>query len=70
LITKETWRELATEAESIILQQISDKTSKTEYFFSEIIGARKIQHEKKMLEKSQKDSTKFTRVQVNILLIF
>lgn len=63
MITKESWRELALEAESIVLQKINDKTAKTDYFFNEIVGVRKIQQQKKMLERSQKDSTKFSRVQ-------
>lgn len=70
LITKESWRELALEAESIVLQKINEKATKTtEYFFNEIVGTRNHQQAKKMTEKGQKESVKHTRVQVSFNLI-
>lgn len=52
------------EAESLVRQKINDRTSKTEYFFNEII-AKSQQRHKKMMEKSQKDTVKISRVQVS-----
>lgn len=60
--TKESLRELVLEAESLVRQKINDRTSKTEYFFNEII-AKSQQRQKKMMEKSQKDTNKISRVQ-------
>jgi hypothetical protein len=65
LINKESLRELVLEAESLVRQRINDRTSKSEYFFNEIIGKSKQQRQKKMMEKSQKDSAKISRVQVS-----
>lgn len=61
--TRESLRELVLEAESLVRQKINDRTSKTEYFFNEIIA--KSQQRKKMMEKSQKDTVKISRVQVS-----
>lgn len=64
--TKESLRELVLEAESLVRQKINDRTSKTEYFFNEIIAKSKQQRQKKMMEKNQKDSVKINRVQVSV----
>jgi hypothetical protein len=71
LITKETLRELVLEAESLVRQKINDQTTKTEYFFNEIVHAKNIQRkqqqqqtQKKLMEKSHKDTAKISRVQV------
>lgn len=54
------------EAESLVRQKINDRTSKTEYFFNEIIAkSQQQQRHKKMMEKSQKDTVKISRVQVS-----
>jgi hypothetical protein len=64
--TKEELRELVLEAESLVRQKINDRTSKTEYFFNEIIAkSQQQQRHKKMMEKSQKDTVKISRVQVS-----
>lgn len=65
--TKESLRELVLEAESIVLQNINDRTSKTEYFFNEIIATKSPyrRSSKKMMEKSSKDTAKINRVQVS-----
>lgn len=63
--TKETLRELVLEAESLVRQNIKDRTSKTEYFFNEII-AKSQQRQKKIMDKSQKDTVKISRVQVSV----
>jgi hypothetical protein len=63
--TKESLRELVLEAESLVRQKINDRTSKTEYFFNEIIANSQQRH-KKMMEKSHKDKGKITRVQVSV----
>lgn len=76
MITKETLRELVLEAESLVLQKINnDQTTKTEYFFNEIVHAKQQHHhhqhfhrkqeQKKLMEKSQKDTAKINRVQVS-----
>lgn len=62
--TKESLRELVLEAESLVRQKI-DCTPKTEYFFNEII-AKSQQRQKKIMEKSQKDTVKISRVQVSV----
>lgn len=54
------------EAESLVRQKINDRTSKTEYFFNEIIAKSQQQRHKKMMEKSQKDTVKISRVQVSV----
>lgn len=59
-------RELVLEAESLVRQNINDRTSKTEYFFNEIIAKSQQRHRKKMMEKSQKDKGKISRVQVSV----
>jgi hypothetical protein len=71
LITKETLRELVLEAESLVRQKINDQTTKTEYFFNEIVHAKNNQRkqqqqqtQKKLMEKSHKDTAKISRVQV------
>lgn len=72
MITKETWRELVLEAESLVRQKINDQTTKTEYFFNEIVHAKNNQRkqqqqqqtQKKLMEKSHKDTAKISRVQV------
>ncbi|CRK97996.1 CLUMA_CG011365, isoform A [Clunio marinus] len=66
--TKESLRELVLEAESFVRQKINDRTSKTEYFFNEIIAKSQQQkqhkqRQKKLMEKSQKDTVKISRVQ-------
>jgi hypothetical protein len=63
--TKESLRELVLEAESFVRRKISDRTSKSEYFFNEIIAKSQQQRQKKMMEKSQKDTVKISRVQVS-----
>jgi hypothetical protein len=63
--TKESLRELVLEAESLVRRKISDRTSKSEYFFNEIIAKSQQQRQKKMMEKSQKDTVKISRVQVS-----
>lgn len=66
--TKESLRELVLEAESIVLQKINDRTSKTEYFFNEIIAAKSPYRRgsKKQMDKSFKDTAKLNRVQVSV----
>jgi hypothetical protein len=69
--TKESLRELVLEAESLVRRNINnDRTSKTEYFFNEIIAKsqqqQQQQRQKKMMEKSQKDTVKISRVQVSV----
>jgi len=65
--TKESLRELVLEAESLVRQKINDRTSKSEYFFNEIIAkSQQQQRKKKMMEKSQKDTVKISRVQVRL----
>jgi hypothetical protein len=77
LITKEALRELVLEAETLVRQNISSQTSKSEYFLKEILqikghhhsynshqNRKQHQQQKKMMEKSQKDSAKINRVQV------
>lgn len=64
--TKESLRELVLEAESLVRQKINDRTSKTEYFFNEIIAKSQQRQKKKMMEKSQKDTVKISRVQVSV----
>jgi hypothetical protein len=68
--TKESLRELVLEAESIVLQNINDRTSKTEYFFNEIIATKSPYHKsrggKKLMDKSFKDTAKLNRVQVSL----
>jgi hypothetical protein len=70
LITKEALRELVLEAETLVRQNISAQTSKSEYFLKEILLTKQLQqshrkqHQKKIMEKSQKDSAKINRVQV------
>lgn len=76
LITKEALRELVLEAESLVRQNISSsQTSKSEYFIKEVLLTKnnnsssgsgivnRRQHQKKLMEKSQKDSVKINRVQ-------
>ncbi|XP_070493132.1 klarsicht protein isoform X2 [Chironomus tepperi] len=65
LITKEALRELVLEAESLVLQKMSEKTTKKEYFLNEVLAktnVRKNLH-KKVMEKNQKDTAKISRVQ-------
>ncbi|KAG5682168.1 hypothetical protein PVAND_011538 [Polypedilum vanderplanki] len=67
LITKEALREYVLEAETLVRQNISTQTSKSEYFLKEILSTKSNQKQqqlqKKLMEKSQKDSVKINRVQ-------
>lgn len=72
MITKEALRELVLEAESLVLQKMSEKTTKKEYFLNEVLAktnVRKNLH-KKVMEKNQKDTAKINRVQVIYKFIF
>lgn len=66
LITKEALRELVLEAESLVLQQINEKTSIKEYFLHEVLSppspCKSVP--KKLMDKNQKHSSKINRVEV------